>query len=161
MALSKKEMYHGAVLYHIVGNPDLSLKLFERDKEKHAMGMCEVAAGKNNYVLFIKYRSQVQTRRGESCCDFSFLPTHIESLSKYHNKKLLVCLVCHDKHICVLERQDIDELKLLESNGARTVSVSWREGTSLTVKSGRFLVSRKIPRNRLQNFNWRRAVFAL
>ncbi len=152
MALSTKEMYHGAVLYQVVSNPEFSLKLIERDKNKHGSGMYEVTTNTKCYVLFIKYRSQ--TRLGVSCCDFSFLPTHIDSLRRYHGKELLVCLVCHNNHICVLTRRDIDELRLLQSNDSCGVTVHWQRGSELTVRSKHSELPWKIPRNRLKTFPW-------
>jgi len=91
MAISNKEMYHGAVLYQVVSNPDFSLKLIGKDKDEHDSGMYEVTTNTKDYVLYIKYRSQ--TRPGDLCCDFSFLPTHINNLRRYPDKEFLVCLV--------------------------------------------------------------------
>ena len=154
MALSPKEKYHGAVLYQVVGNPEFSLKLIERDKNKHDPGMYEVTTNTKTYVLFIKYRSQTQMRLDFSCCDFSFLPAHIGSLRRYRGKELLVCLVCHDNHICVLTRQDIEELRLLQSNNSCGVTVRWQRGSELTVRSKHSELPWKIPRNRLKTFQW-------
>ena len=58
MAISKKEMYHGAVLYQVVSNPDFSLKLIGHDKEEHGYGMYQVTTNTKDYVLFIKYRNE-------------------------------------------------------------------------------------------------------
>jgi hypothetical protein len=54
MAISDFEMYHGAVLTQIVRNPDVSLKLIERDSKKYAWGMYGVSSGKKDYVIFVK-----------------------------------------------------------------------------------------------------------
>jgi hypothetical protein len=152
MAISKKEMYHGAVLYQVVSNPNFSLKLIERDKDEHGSGMYEVTTNTMEYVLLIKYRSQM--RLSKTCCDFTFLPTHIKSLRRYPDKELLVCLVCHDNHICALTRKDIDELKLLQSSNACAVTVSWQKNSELTVRSRYSELPWKIPRNRLKTFPW-------
>ena len=46
MSLSKFELYHGAVLTQVVRNPEMSLKLIERDSKKHSWGMYNIAAGR-------------------------------------------------------------------------------------------------------------------
>jgi len=145
-------MYHGAVLYQVVSNPDFSLKLIERDKDEHNSGMYEVTTNTKDYVLYIKYRSQ--TRFGGPCCDFSFLPTYINNLRRYPDKDLLVCLVCHNNHICVLTRPDLDKLGLLQGNGSCGLTVYWQKGSELTVRSKYTKLPYKIPRNRLKNFDW-------
>lgn len=152
MAILKKEMYHGAVLYQVVRNPDSSIKLIECDKNKHGYGMYEVTTNTKNYVLLIKYRSE--TRPGWTCCDFTFLPQHIEDLRKYRDKELLICLVCHSNHVCLLTQRDIDELKLLQRNGSCGVTVSWEKGSELKVRSKHSQLPWKIPRNRLKNLQW-------
>jgi hypothetical protein len=154
MDIRMKEMYyHGAVLYHVLNNPDFSIKLIERDKKEHGSGMYEVTGNTKEYVLFIKPRSQI---RGSDplYCSFSFLPSQIDRLRRYQDKELLVCLVCHDTHICALTHQDIKGLKLLRSNGSCGVTVYWRKGSELTVKSKYAKLPYKIPRNRLKNFDW-------
>jgi len=182
MAISKKEMYHGAVLYQVVGNPDFSLKLIERDKEEHGYGMYEVTTNTNEYVIFIKYRNQTLgagstnvnsffddgNRRnvripedGRSYCTFSFLPRDIKRLNTYKDKNLLICLVCHNKHICALTQEDIEELKLLQNNGSCNVTVSWQKNSELKVKSKYSELRRTIPRNRLKNFPWDQIFFSL
>jgi hypothetical protein len=155
MAISTKEMYHGAVLYQIVGNPDFSLKLIERDKDEHDSGMYEVTTNTKDYVLYIKYSARPQFRfGGDSFCYFNFASTHINSLHRYPDKEFMVFLVCHTNHVCVLTRQDLDRLGLLQSNEDCGVTVSWQSGSELTVKSKYTTLPYKIPRNRLKNFDW-------
>jgi hypothetical protein len=153
MVTRMKEMYyHGAVLYHVLNNPDFSIKLIERDKKEHGSGMYMVT-GKKDYVLFIKPRSQIQGT-DPLYCSFSFLPGQIDRLRRYRDKELLVCLVCHDAHICALTRRDIESLGLLRNNGSCGVTVYWHSGSELTVKSKYSELPWKIPRSRLKTFDW-------
>lgn len=154
MAIRMKEMYyHGAVLYYVLNNPAYSIKLIERDKSEHGSGMYEVTGSTKDYVLFIKPRSQIQGT-DPLYCAFSFLPSQIERLRRYRDKELLVCLVCHDSHVCALTRRDIEALGLLRNNGSCGVTVYWRKGSELTVRSKYSELPWKIPRNRLKTFAW-------
>jgi hypothetical protein len=153
MAINNKEMYHGSVLYHVLNNPDFSIKLIERDKKEHGPGMYEVTGNTKDYVLFIKSRSQIQGTNPLYCA-FSFLPNQIDRLRRYKDKELLVCLVCHDSHICALTRREIDELRLLQSSDACNVTVYWQKGSELKVKSKYSTLPWRIPRNRLKTFDW-------
>jgi hypothetical protein len=152
MALSEKEKYHGAVLYQVVTNPDFSLKLIKRDKKEHGYGIYEVDSDSGNHILFIKCSSRVRGKK-RLYCNFTFSSTDIGQIQKYLNnnsQELLVCLVCHDKHICALTQSDVEKLNLTPTNGSCRVSVYWEKNSELTVKSKHSELSHKVPRKKLQ-----------
>lgn len=153
MALSKFELYHGAVLSQVVRNPGLSLKLFERTEE-HGWGEYEVSDNHHSYRLFIKSTSQVKAgRKGRNYSNFTFSLNDIEKLRGVSGNVIL-CLVCGDKEICTLEWEDITALGLLRNLEVCNVIVSWFRGTELQVKSKYVELEYKIPRSRLRNFSW-------
>lgn len=154
MPISKFEMYHGAVLTQVTRHPEMSLKLIERDKEKHSWGMYSISAGKSDYVIFIKSTSKIN--KGKlNYSNFTFSTQDIDRLKKQTNDNIIICLVCHDEHICCLEKQDIDELRLLDSNKSCRVSVYWKKGSELTVKSAFAELGHKVPRSSLKNYEWK------
>jgi len=155
MALSQFELYHGAVLTQIVRNPsNLSLKLIERDSEKHGWGMYAISAGRKDYILVVKSTAKVKEGR-KYYCNFTFSVDDINLIKKYKNKELLISLVCHNEHICILPKSDILSLKILESNKTCGVSVYWTSGSELTVKSTFAELDHRIARNALKNFKWK------
>lgn len=157
MGISPFEMYHGAVLTEVVRNPEISLKLIERDSEKHSWGMYSIASGRSDYVLFIKSTSKINfaKRKEEYYSNFTFSLEHIGRFKKYSNKVMLLCLVCYDQNICLLTKTDIDELKLLESKKACRISVYWNPGSGLRIASSLAKLSHKVARNKLKNYDWK------
>ncbi|MFO7970980.1 MAG: hypothetical protein R6U40_04435 [Desulfobacterales bacterium] len=143
-----------APLTQVTRHPEMSLKLIERDKEKHSWGMYSVSAGKSDYVIFIKSTSKIN-RGKQNYSNFTFSTQDIGKLKKQTNDKILICLVCHDEHICCIEKKEIDELKLLNSNKPCRISVYWKKGSELTVKSTFAELSQKVPRKRLKNYEWK------
>ena len=155
MALSQFELYHGAVLTQIVRNPgNLSLKLIERDSEKHGWGMYAIGAGKKDYILVVKSTAKVIEGR-KNYCNFTFSTEDLNLIKKYKNKELLIALVCHNKHICLLTKKDVLSLKILDSIKTCRVSAYWTKGSELTVKSTFDELNYKITRNALKNFKWK------
>ncbi len=156
MGISKFEMYHGAVLTQIVRNPEISLKLIERDSAKHSWGMYTISSGRKDYVILIKSTAKIDKakRTKEYYSGFNFALEHINKLNKHLDKMLLVCLVCHDQNICLLTKDDIQELKLLESKKSCRIAVYWKSGSELRVTSPFAELSHKVARNRLKNYNW-------
>lgn len=155
MALSQFELYHGAVLTQLVRNPsDVSLKLIERDSEKHGWGMYVIGAGRKDYILVVKSSAKITEGR-KKYCNFTFSVHDINVINKYKNKELLISLVCHNEHICLLRKSDIFSLQILESNKPCGVSVHWTRGSELTVKSKYAELDHKIARNALKKFKWR------
>lgn len=156
MPISKFEMYHGAVLTAIVRNPEISLKLIERDSEKHSWGMYSISSGRKDYVLLIKSTSKISDakRTQEKYSNFTFSQEDIERLKKYADKEILVCLVCHDQHVCLLNKEEINELDILNSSKTCRISAYWRAGSELRVNSTFAQLGHKVPRNSLKNFDW-------
>lgn len=156
MSLKNYELYHGAVLTQVVRNPDVSLKLIERDNEKLGWGMYRIITDKNDCILFIKSTSRKPNkgRNNIEYSNFTFSPDDIVRLNSNFDKDLLLCLVCCDNHICLLTKDDIIELKIPESKKTCGVTVSWTKGSSLTVKSKLAKLERKIARNALKNYEW-------
>ena len=154
MSISKFEMYHGAVLSQVTRNPEMSLKLIERDKEKQSWGMYCVIAGKSDYILFIKSTSKINDGKKFTYSNLTFSTNNLERLKKYTSKEIIICLVCHDELICYLTKSDINELKLLDSCKSCRVTVYWNKGTGLTVGSTFAKLTHKISRSRLKNFEW-------
>ena len=155
MALSQFELYHGAVLTQIVRNPgNLSLKLIERDSEKHGWGMYAIGAGKKDYILVVKSTARITEGR-KIYCNFTFSVEDINLIKKYKNKELLIALVCHKNHICLLTKSDVISLTILESDKSCRLSVYWTRGSGLTVKSTFAELDHKISRNTLKNFQWK------
>ena len=87
--------------------------------------------------------------------NFTFSPEHIERIKKYFNKEVLICLVCHDQQICLLTKREIQGLKILDKNKSCRLSVYWKEGTELTVKSTYTELGHKVARTRLKKFEWK------
>jgi hypothetical protein len=155
MALSKYELFHGAVLSQVIRNPVVNLKLFERS-EKHGWGMYSVTDNAKTYLLYIKSTSKAKDGRNNiKYSNFTFSVTHIERLKEEpKTKNILLCLVCDSEEICLLDGEDLINLGLLEKNTSSTISVSWKKGSELNVKSGKRELSYKIKRSRLKNFAW-------
>lgn len=156
MGISRFEMYHGAVLTQIVRNPEISLKLIERDSAKHGWGMYSIASGSKDYVIFIKSTSKIYKakRTQEDYSGFTFAVEHIDKLKQHLDKNLLVCLVCYDQNICLLTQSDIEELKLLDSKKSCRIAVYWKYGLELRVISPFTELSHRVARNRLKNYDW-------
>ena len=154
MALSHFELYHGAVLSQVIRNPEITVKLFERSPDQ-GWAAYSVSDNAKDYLLYIKYTSRVTSGRRKSRCNFTFSVDDINRLKEKENKEILVCLVCGDREICLLDKKDLDELEILKHNKTCGVSVSWTKGSGLTVKSGRKELSHKVARNRLKNFPWK------
>lgn len=154
MGLSKFEMYHGAVLTEVVRNPEMSLKLIERDSEKHSWGMYSIISGNKDYVLFIKSTAQIRKGKKEDSSKFTFSIEDIKRLKNVLGKELIVCLVCHDEHICLLTKNDINDLKILDRDKTCGISVYWKERAELRIKSPFAELGHKVPRNRLKKFEW-------
>jgi hypothetical protein len=155
MALSNFELYHGAVLTQIVRNPsDVSLKLIERDSEKHGWGMYSIAAGSRDYILVVKSTSRIARGRKFHYCNFTFSSTDIARIDKYETKNLLIALVCKKELIGFLVKPEIDTLKILKKKKSCRVSVYWTKGSQLTVKSSFGEVPHKISRHALKHFKW-------
>lgn len=153
MSLAQFELYHGAVLSQIIGNPKVNVKLFERNSD-HGWGAYEVSDNETTYRVVIKATAQVRKgRKGNCACVFTFSQADVDRLRKIEvDRHLLICLVCSDAEICTLEWGDIDRLGLLMDKSACSVSVSWAPNTGLHVKCrGVELV---VPRNKLKNFEW-------
>ncbi len=153
MPLSKFKMYHGAVLTEVVRNPEMSLKLIERDSQRHSWGMYAIAAGKKDYILFCKSTAKIFVGR-KNYSNFTFSVDDIRRIKEHFNQEILVCLVCHNQHICLLTKAEIEELKILDDNKSCRISVYWKQGTELTVKSTYAELSGKVARSRLKNFVW-------
>jgi len=154
MSLAQFELYHGAVLSQIVGNPKINVKLFERNSD-HGWGAYEVTDNATTYRVIIKSTSQIRKgRRGGCACAFTFSEADIERLRAIHTN-VLVCLVCSDEEICTLTIEDIDALRISMEKSACSVSVTWARDTGLHVKCRGIELGRVIPRNRLKNFEWK------
>jgi hypothetical protein len=90
MLISRFEMYHGAVLTAIVRNPEISLKLIERDSEKHSWGMYNILSGRKDYVVLIKSTAKISDakRKQEKYSNFTFSQEDIGRLNKYKDKDI-------------------------------------------------------------------------
>ena len=155
MGLSEFELYHGAVLTQIVRNPSgVSLKLIERDSEKYGWGMYKIGAGTKDHILVVKSTTKV-TKGRKNYCNFTFSIGDINLIKKYESKDLLIALVCHDNHICLLTKSDVISLKILESDKPCRISVYCTKGSQLAVKSTFAEIDHKIGRNSLKSFQWK------
>ncbi len=148
------EFYHGAVMIQILRNSGKSAKLFEKTSE-HSWGEYEVSDSDGVYKVFVKSTSNVSRRKEKSRCNFTVSYTDISRLRSVCETNVLICLVCEREAICTLTWEDIDELSFLRCKTACSISVSWEKSSSLTVKCQNKELSHKIPRNRLENFEWK------
>lgn len=151
MALSKFELYHGAVLSQMVRSKGISLKLFERN-EQHGWGEYEVSDNHFSYRVIIKATATVKKTRKGFSANFTFSAEDINRIRSVGS--ILVCLVCADQEICTLEMEDIQALGLLRKVASCNVIVSWEKGTALHVKSKLETLGYTIPRNRLKTYSW-------
>ena len=154
MSLSQFELYHGAVLAQVIRNPDITLKLFERNTDQ-GWASYYVTDNTTDYLLYIKYTSRVTFGIRKKRCNFTFSLEDIQRLKRERDRGILLCLVCDSEEVCLLDKDDIDELGILEKGKACGISVSWTKGSSLTVKSGGRELNKKVARNRLKEFPWR------
>jgi len=156
MSISNIELYHGAVLTQIIRNPDISIKLFERNSEE-GWGAYYVFDNLKQYLIYIKYTTNVSIGKKKKRSTFTFSPEDIVRIKRHlGEREIMVCLVCGAEEICLLDERDLDELELLDNHSSFVaVSVSWEKGTSLSVKSRGRELSHKVPRNRLKNFAWK------
>ena len=155
MPIANFEKYHGPVLAQIVRSPKINLKLLER-REGYEWGVYEVIDNQAVHRIFVKYREQVRSGiKGKKSCTFIFPESDIKHLREIDStKNLLICLVCGDQEICVLEWSEIDNSRLLLEKTAASVTVSWITGSSLHIRCRNKKLGSSIPRNRLKEYNW-------
>ena len=119
--------------------------------------MYNILSGKKDYVVFIKSTAKINyaKRTKENYSNFTFSQEDIERLKVYiDGKDILLCLVCHDQHICLLTKEDVNELKILDSNKPCRITAYWKTGSELRLESTFAKLRYKIPRSRLKMFAW-------
>lgn len=156
MAVSKFELYHGIVLAQMVRHPKINVKLISRDENQH-WAFYDVMDNQDEYVVYMKYASKPANVESKRRYNFTFTPQDISRIKQemQGNKKILVCLVCGNEEVCLLMKEDLDELELWGIENNRNLAVTWVKNSKLTVKSGGRELSHKIARDRLRSFKWK------
>ncbi len=155
MAISKFELYHGAVLCQIIRSTLVNVKLLEKSDD-FEWSAYEITDNHITHKIFVKSTSGVRIgRKGRHYSSFTFTESDIVKLREIQtDKNLLICLVCADQEVCTLEWHDIDLMRLLFDKEVASVIVSWNSNTRLHVKCRGTTLGYTIPRNRLKLYNW-------